>query len=375
MKLIPTIMVVIITIVITFFVTQAYFIKPADSSSVKDGFKNSVRDGFTTNEKFINGLYQNLDLNDPKEVFRYVFSRLDDNVVIYPTENYYYFIFPMNGKIIWGSMSLFPKDRDNGVLDIGYIEKIDDAQRIDFSPIGGGSNFTEKDGVFIKKVDDFNYSVTFEGKTVIFMLNDIGLKPPNNLPKNETFVGPSFDESGLKFFLIFNNTEQKLFWVLNEDSYTPENFTNYSDDIAIGDRTNFAFYLDKKNNRKVLIGVGGSNVLQNNWYDGPFDQMPDNYVYTGKIEIKKYIEANYPEVTGRIDNYGNYIDEEGARVAIAPYTVYFFKEDLNTTVELCKTEPLFYSCITRQTFNVPDTYYGSSLMEETPDIVSNISVT
>jgi len=34
--------------------------------------------------------------------------------------------------------------------------------------------------------------------------------------------------------------------------------------------------------------------LQNNWYDGPFDQMPDNYVYLGQIEVQKYLEACYP---------------------------------------------------------------------------------
>lgn len=373
MKLIPTILIITCTVIITFFVTQAYIKNPVDYSNSID-LSNNIKDGFTTNEKFINGLYQDLDLNNPEEVFRYVFSRLEKEVIIYPTENYYYFNFPMHGKIIWGSISLFANNRDNGVLDMGYIEKIDKTQRSDFSPVGGGSNFTEKDGVLVKKIDDFKYSVTYEGKTVIFRINDIGLTPPKNLPENESFVGPSFDESGLKFFLMFNNTEQKLFWVLNEDNFVPEGFTNYNGDIVIGNRTEFAFYVDKKNNRKILIGVEGLNVLQNNWYDGPFDQMPDNYVYTEKIELKKYIEANYPEVAGRIDKYGNYIDEEGARIAIAPYMVYFSKEDLNITVDACKSESAFYSCITQQVFNVPDTYYDIPLVGQDPNVVSNISI-
>lgn len=371
MKIAPIIYVIIVTIIITFFVTQAYVVRnPADS--------NNIKDGFTTNEKFINGLYQDLDLNNSKEVFRYVFSRLDDNVVIYPTENYYYFIFPIKGKVIWGSMSLFANNRDDGLLDIGYIQKFDkNRQQDNFNAIGGGSNFTAKDGVLIKKIDNFNYSVAFEGKTVIFRLNDIGVKSPSTLTENETYVGPSFDESGLKFSLIFNNVENKLYWVLNEDDIVPETFTNYKDDIVIGDRTEFAFYFDKKYNRKILIGVEGLNVLQNNWYDGPFDQMPDNYVYTGQIELKKYLEASYPDITGRIDKYGNYIDEEGARIAVAPYTVYFSKEDLNAIVQMCKSESAFYSCISQQVFNVPETFYDPFSIIDIPvqdETISNISI-
>ena len=52
--------------------------------------KNAPKNGLATNDGFIKGIYNTLDLNDSKEVFRYVFSRLDNEVVIYPTENYYY---------------------------------------------------------------------------------------------------------------------------------------------------------------------------------------------------------------------------------------------------------------------------------------------
>ena len=89
--------------------------------------------------------------------------------------------------------------------------------------------------------------------------------------------------------------------------------------------------------------------------------MPDNYVYTGQIEVKKYIEANYPNVRGRIDKYGYYLDEKGVRVAIAPYLVYFSKEELVSVIESCKASalstPEFYSCITEQVFTVPEDFY------------------
>jgi hypothetical protein len=154
-----------------------------------------------------------------------------------------------------------------------------------------------------------------------------------------------------------------LYFILNEDGFVPEFFQNLSGDIVIGNRTGFAFYVDKENNRKILFGVQGENVLKNNWYDGPFDQMPDNYIHTGRIpKYHQYIAANYPGIKGKIDKYGNYLDEKGVRVAVAPYLVYFSKEELIAAVERCKfsdlSRPQFCSCITLQIYRVPkDKYY------------------
>lgn len=366
MRFIPIIVTIIVSVVLL-----GLFIglTTAPKNPIKP---NAFEDGFISNEKFIDGLYNDLELGDSKQVFRYVFSRLEDEVIMYPTENYYYFTFTAQGKTIWGSMSLSAHDRDDGVFDFGYIEKNDKFRQADFQPVGGCGTYTAKDSVFVKKIDDFRYCVTFEEKTVVFKLNDVGLAPPEKakLRDDEIFVGPSFDESGLKFFLIFSKAEEHLYWILNEDGFVPENFTHYTDDLVIGDRTGFAFYLDRENNRKILVGAEGFNVLQNNWYDGPFDQMPDNYVYTGQIEVKRYIEASYPNVKGRIDKYGNYLDEEGVRVAIAPYLVYFSVEDLVSVIESCEASALsksqFYSCITQQVFIVPEDIYEVPRLPQMP---------
>ena len=62
-----------------------------------------------TNEKYIDGLYnQDLNVSDEKEVFSFVFENLDNEVTVYPTENYYYFKFNAQGKIFGGSLTLFP---------------------------------------------------------------------------------------------------------------------------------------------------------------------------------------------------------------------------------------------------------------------------
>ncbi len=76
-----------------------------------------------TNEAFINGLYMGLDLTDQREVFRFVFSQLDDEVTVYPSENYYYFAFTARGKTLAGSISLFPEDRDSARVGFGWRTK------------------------------------------------------------------------------------------------------------------------------------------------------------------------------------------------------------------------------------------------------------
>ena len=310
---------------------------------------NLTKVGFLSNEEFINGLYNNLNLTDAKQVFRFVFSNLDDQVVIYPTENYYYFTFPAHGKIIFGSIALPAYHRDQGTLFFGYYEKMEKFTEPKFPILGHEANYDAMDGVFVKKIDDFNYSVTFEGRTVIFKLNDVGLAKPRTalLRDDEIFVGPSFDESGLKFIIIFNNATKHLFWILDEDNFVPDSFLEYKENILIGNRTEFAFYYDEVNTRKILVGAKASNILQNSWYDGPFDQMPDNYVYTGKVEIKKYLEAVYPDL--KLDKYGRTLDT-GLKVTVPSYLFYSNKDDLVSMINSCKERfqgSEFYTCITK----------------------------
>lgn len=323
-------------------------------SAVEPGDAN----GFLSNEAFINELYHDLDTEDAMEVFRFVFSRLDDEVTVYPTENYYYFQFYARGKWYLGTICLPAHSRDQGVLEFSYVERVDKFRQHKRPDRGGGADWTATDGVHVDKLSDFKYAVTFEDRTVQFRLNDVGLDPPRKarLLPDEEYVGPSFDESGLKFFLLFNRSTSHLYWILNEDGFVPEHFTPYSDDVVIGDRTEFAFYLDRENHRKILVAVHGLNVMQNNWYDGPFDQMPDNFVYTGQIDVKPYLEASYPEYRGRIDRYGRYLDDPGSRIAVANCFVYFSKKELDFVDRYKKTaqsKSEFYTLITQQIFHVP----------------------
>jgi hypothetical protein len=322
--------------------------------------KPSSNRSFNSNEAFIEGLYTTLDLKDSMSVFKYVFSNLEEEVMVYPSENYYYFRFTAAGKTIWGTLNLAVDQRDNGILGFGYIERHDRYSSNHSDHIGGSKEFNKEDGVIVSKINPMRYSVAFENKTVYFNFNPLSLNKPSKalLRDDEVLVGPNFDESGIQFYLVYNTTEHFFFWILNEDVNIPETFSEINKDIEIGNRTDFAFYRDTLNHRKILIGVDGMNAMLNNWYDGPFDQLPDNYISSGQIEIKKYLmEAYYLDST-EIDQYGNYTDDEGVRVAIAPYYAYYLVDDLVERVEACKdgtaSESEFCACITESTFYPPN---------------------
>lgn len=325
---------------------------------------NNKIPGFNSNEEFIEGLYKEIDLTDEIDVFRYVFFNLNENVTVYPTENYYYFQFPASGKTIWGTLTLSTQNRDQGFLGFNYVASTKKVNQEISDLVASGKFLNKDDGVFVNKINDFKYSVSFEGKTVVFNLNEIGLDPPTkaNLMDDEVYVGTSFDESGLKFFLLFNDSVKKLYWILNEDGFVPETFSELTFDIVIGDRTEFAFYLDKINDRKILIGVEGRNVIVNNWYDGPFDHLPDNYIHLDRINIKKYLEFENPDLNGKIDKYGRFLEQKGSRVAVSPYHVYFDKFEL-LFVNSCKIDPIsaseFYSCITQPYFKIPEKFFNN----------------
>ena len=58
-----------------------------------------------------------------------------------------------------------------------------------------------------RRAAPLTYRVTHAAKTVTFVLNDLsGVKPPPDMLKaDEKFLGPIFDESAIRFFLVFNS--------------------------------------------------------------------------------------------------------------------------------------------------------------------------
>ncbi len=287
-------------------------------------------------------------LDGPEAVFRAVFDALGEEAFVYTTENHYYFIIHAGGQTIWGNLRLDASDRDRGVIHLGYFAYDENGLR----PLGEGSGkaFSEVDGVGVERLGPLAYAVTYRGKTVTFRLNDVGTRrpAPAHLAEDERFVGPIVDESGLSFFLLFESREKHFFYVLDEEAGVPETFFDLGEELLVGRRTGFAFYRDTKRRRKVLVGVHSSGVARNNWYDGPADQLPDNYAE--ETRIASYIQEAYPATRGKVDKFGGYTANEGFRVLIVPYTIYQDEAELTERLRSCAglraEEGRFTTCLT-----------------------------
>ena len=286
-------------------------------------------------------------------MFWHVFSSLPSEVKVYPTENYYYFKMYIAGKQMWGNIRLPAGRRDKGVLSFAYFEFKESPLRVE-SLMTRSKYYTKADGLLIEKLDDFTYVVNYDDKEVTFHLNQISQEPPKlfSMGENEFYVQRTFDESGYQFFLIFNARKNYFLWVLNEEELVPDILDSIDDDLLLGKRSGFAFWIDSANdNRKILAAIRGQSATRNDYYDGPFDQLADNYV--DEIKISEYMQRASPSLIGRIDKYGYFTDREQGRVSISPYYVYFTLDSLSKFMTAAKASDDPYEYISRGRTNNP----------------------
>jgi hypothetical protein len=260
-----------------------------------------------------------LKIDDPMAVFAYVLGSLPERVRVYPTENHYYFAFSLGGVRYAGNIKIDVRIRDRGQAHFVYYEDVAAAQGDGFS---AEVTLDTSRGVTVEKLAPLAYRIAYRSKSVVFELNDLSrAKPPASaVAADETFIGPVFDESGVRFFLMFNAKLKVFHYVLDETVTPADRFApaEKNDRILVGKRTGFAFYREHRLDRKILIGVLESSVRANTYFDGPFDQMPDNF--NDGETLRKALYVAYPFLEGKIDRYGAFPD--GARFVIAPYMQY-----------------------------------------------------
>jgi len=266
-----------------------------------------------------------LDVKDPLAVFAFVLDSLPDTVKVYPTENYYYFTFTHNGVAYAGNIRLDASDRDQGKVQFGYYEQT--SGWLDDTP-GEFRVLDAASGVKLEKLERFRYRLSYKGKSVVFELNDLSqVKPPANaLAPHEEFIGPIFDDSGIRFFLVYNAAINNFLYILDETVKVADDFARAarSDRVLLGKRTGFVFYRDYRLDRKILIGVFEENVRVNNYFDGPFDQLPDNFIKGDTL--RDAILKVQPDLKGKINRHGSFSD--GDRVVIETYMEYRNPKDL-----------------------------------------------
>lgn len=289
-----------------------------------------------------------LDVHNPNAVFEAVFQALPSKVTVYPTESYYYFSFPHNGIIYAGNIRFDAWDQFDGKVHFAYFPEYAYWRR-QSDPVY--KKLGPDDGLQVTKVNKFDYKITYKQKTVDFEIPDLSnVKPaPEMVRADETFLGPIWDESGVQFFLLFNKSAKTFLYLLNDkpkmDQYEP---SEVSPHITVGNRTSFVFYKDKLGDRQILIGVYVGNTQLNNYFDGPFDQLPDNYIQ-GDALIDALLLID-PSMKGHVDRYGSVPSGE-VRYAITTYKYYASVDDLKPIIDCAdKTDDpaQYYSC-----FNVP----------------------
>jgi hypothetical protein len=300
-----------------------------------------------TNQSMIEDLAapSSVDIKNPDAVFAAVFEALPAEVTVYPTESYYYFTFPHNGVSYEGNIRFDAADQFDGKIHFAYFPEYmpwREPQSPVYKKMGAA------DGVNVEKVSTFVYRVTFKGKTITFTLPDLSNeKPPQTMVlPDEVYLAPTWDEAGVKFYLLYNKTAKTFIYILNNDKpmdqYEPSTFSSA---VTIGNRTGFAFYKDEKaGGRQILIGVFSLNYQMNTYFDGPFDQIGDNYLKGNTF--KDIISELDPSMKDTTDRYGSTPNGE-VRYEVRPYMLYDAPEDMKPIAECAAREQdpaEYYAC-------------------------------
>ena len=323
------------------------------TASTGAGAQNTSLPRLYTNEGYVEEATGTsaLDINNATAVFAFVLGNLPDRVKVYPTENYYYFSFVHHHVRYAGNIRLDVIDRDKGEVHFAYYKDL--AEWTDEDPLTHVV-LDRRRGVNVEKLGPLAYRITQGAKSVVFELNDLsGVKPPAGaLGPDEAYLGPVFDESAIRFFLVFNRKLKVFHYILDETVEVADQFDPLpeTDRILIGKRTGFAYYRDQRLDRKILIGVFEGNARVNNYFDGPFDQLPDNFI-EGE-SLREAILAVEPTLAGKIDRFG--ISPGGDdRFLIAPYRHYRTDDDLL----------IFHDCATNKSIPAAN-YYECFVFEE-----------
>jgi hypothetical protein len=263
-----------------------------------------------------------LVIGKPLAVFAFVLGAVPERAFVRPTENYFYIRFNHRGRTYAGNIRLAAADRDLGKVHFAYGEAASDRRP---SPPIRHVVLDGARGVTVEKLAPLSYRVTLAGRSVTFVLNDLGaLKPSAGLLRDdELFLGPVYDEAAVRFFLVFNARLKVFHYLLDETAGAADEWRPAGEAVQVGARTGFALYLDGA--RKVLIGVRARDSRLNTMYDGPFDQLPENFIEGDAL--RDAIVAADPAVRGKIDRLGHFTDGSG-RYLIHPYMLYRDAADL-----------------------------------------------
>ena len=272
-----------------------------------------------TNQAMIEDLstYDTVDEMDIDSVLLTVMDNTPSIMTIYPTEGYYYFWFYHHGNLIRGNL-LFSHD-------LVAKNEVSFAYYYDVEGKGGRKSethhkiYSSADGLLLTKVATQRYQLSYKGKnkTVVLNIPTSDYEPISD----EAFLGNMQDESGVKFAFVFSHKTKQFYYLLDQ-SQDYEYYYNVSPHVSVGARTGFVYFHDNNTtpSRKILVGIAQKNSYLNNFYDGPFDQLPDHNL--GRTKFQDYIALAYPSLAGKVDSHGHFLESDSTRVAVDNYAHY-----------------------------------------------------
>jgi len=257
---------------------------------------------------------------EPRDLLEFIVASAAPARVVYPTERYFYYRFSHHEHRIAGNLRF--TDVERGVLHIGYYD-VATPRRFVAATFSDGTQ-----GVEIDYDPDTRVAAVRVGELgALFVLADMHDLPERvNLGvqtgPGEQQVAVVLDESGHLLHLLYHEQDKTFFYVRSVDAKSPETLAPVLADedleLVIGQESRYVFHEDPERDRLLLVGVDRNSILQNNYFDGPFDQVPPD------LDIRDKLHAAYPYTRGYggIDPHGNFLAIEGQRVAISPYQTY-----------------------------------------------------
>lgn len=255
------------------------------------------------------------DFDSPRDMLRFLLARAPEEPVVYPSEQYYYYIFQLGARKVSGNIRF--ADVEDGTISIGYFDigNSDDMRTAEFHD--------GKDGVTIGyNAERGEVDLLLDGVGKRFTLDrSFSRHQRPKLYPGEEYVSGIRDESGYGLDLIYYRPAQQFYYITGGGGGPVEWRSSVGKQprlLEFGPETRYCFFYHTPSRRYVLVGVHRREIELNSWNDGPFDQVPP------RLPIKAMLEEAYPYVkeVGGIDEHGNFLSRPGHRVAISPYREY-----------------------------------------------------
>jgi len=311
------------------YLLVSFFINLATVSNVM------AKPTVTFHQEIIEGLNYPCNENDEVGIFKIIFEALPSNIVVYPSENYYYFELYCGSKYLKGNLRFDPESRTLGKVHFAYYNPNSLSESGGYLYLGHEQGFKMIQtgfGIYQMEYDSKLVEISvFESDQAKFESKREACVP--NLRKEEITVGVLNDDSGIQFGLLFDTKAKQLFYVLCKKNSLELSFTEYSTHSSIDSRSSFVFLYDQEVSRYVLIGVKAFEVFRNTHLDGPFDQLPDNDVEF--TNLLNYLHIVFPQHIGKLNKYGDDLnDTSNRRILLSPYLIYASRNEFKS-VDKC----------------------------------------